>query len=267
MKSATLLGIIGGTGIYDMTLLQNVKLETTPTPYGEVTYRIGDYAGKTVVFIARHGQSHSIPPHLINYRANIWALKKLGVNRIIATTAVGSMNALMKPGSFVLPDQFLDFTYGRPHTFFEGGSAGVVHVDMSEPYCSSLRLQLVELSRELKLPVVSGGCYVCTQGPRFESPAEIRMFGQLGGDIVGMTGMPELVLAREAEMCYATVSMVTNFGAGISKEPLTHKEVFDTMKQNIHHFRALVARSIEKLDAQEDCNCHHALREFGGFKL
>ena len=267
MKAAPLLAVIGGTGVYDITLLEDPEQLHIKTPYGEVSGRIGTYSEKTVAFIPRHGQHHSIPPHLINYRANIWALKSLGVRKIISTTAVGSLNRDMKPGDFVLPDQFLDFTHGRLGTFFTGDERGVAHVDMTEPYCSSLRKNIAHFALELGLPVYSGGCYVCTQGPRFESPAEIRMFAQMGGDLVGMTSVPELVLAREAEMCYVTVSMVTNFGAGISPIELTHKEVFDTMKANIHHFRSLIALAIERLDMSEDCHCYHALQEFGGFKL
>jgi 5'-methylthioadenosine phosphorylase len=261
------IGIIGGTGVYDPNILENVYDAEIVTPYGIVNYKVGDFTKKSVAFIPRHGSSHSIPPHLINYRANIWALKNLGVQNIIATTAVGSLNLAMKPGHFVLPDQFLDFTKNRVNTFYEGGERGVVHVDVTEPYCPTLRKILNQAGQNLNLSIHNGGTYVCTEGPRFETPAEITMFNKLGGDLVGMTNVPEAVLAREAEMCYVTVSMVTNYAAGISKLPLTHAEVLETMQSNTENIKQLVMSAINLLDAQIDCSCKHALAEFGGFKL
>ena len=261
------IAIIGGTGVYNPGMLDQISTLTVDTPFGVITCQTGSYAGKRVAFIPRHGSQHSIPPHLINYRANIWALKKLGVRQILATTAVGSLNPEMKPGDFVLPDQFIDFTKQRVSTFYEGGERGVVHVDVTSPYCSKLRHKVAELAQKLNLPVVDGGCYVCTEGPRFETAAEIRSYKLLGGDVVGMTGVPEAVLAREAEMCYVTVSMVTNFAAGISSEPLTHHEVLDTMKHNSANIRSLLDQAIEAAETDEECSCQHALREFGGFTL
>jgi 5'-methylthioadenosine phosphorylase len=261
------IGIIGGTGVYDPSILKNVYDEQVTTPYGTVNYKVGDLSGKSVVFIPRHGSHHSTPPHLINYRANIWALKKLGVENILATTAVGSLNLAMKPGHFVLPDQFLDFTKNRKNTFYDGSDRGVVHVDVTEPYCPSLRKVIAKASTELQLSLHNGGTYVCTEGPRFETPAEITMFGKLGGDLVGMTSIPEAVLAREAEMCYVTISMVTNYAAGISKQPLTHAEVLETMQHNTEHIKELVMSTIKLLDTKMDCACRHALQEFGGFTL
>ena len=248
-------------------MLKNITRIDIDTPYGPVSCQIGVLSGKQVAFIPRHGSRHSIPPHLINYRANIWALKKLGIKKIMATTAVGSLNPAMKPGDFVLADQFLDFTKNRISTFYEGGERGVVHVDLTEPYCPELRREMVVTAKELNLSAHADGCYVCTEGPRFETAAEVRAFAKIGGDVVGMTGVPEAVLAREAEMCYVTVSMVTNFGAGISKENLTHKEVLDTMGQNSENIRLLIAQTIENTDIDAACACHHALREFGGFTL
>jgi 5'-methylthioadenosine phosphorylase len=267
LNSAPTIAIIGGTGIYDPGMLDQAVPLTIETPYGTVTCQTGMHTGKSVVFIPRHGRHHSIPPHLINYRANIWALKKLGVRKILATTAVGSLNPAMKPGDFVLPNQFIDFTKIRVSTFYDGGERGVVHVDMSSPYCNELRQELALWARSLNLTVHDLGCYICTEGPRFETAAEIRAYERLGGDVVGMTGVPEAVLAREAEMCYVTVSMVTNFAAGISPEPLTHKEVLDTMKQNAANIRSLLNRAIEKSPTDDDCICRHALQEYGGFKL
>ena len=267
VKLAPTLAVIGGTGVYDSKILNPAETFELETPYGFVSGHIGMYAGKMVAFIPRHGRQHSIPPHLINYRSNIWGLKKLGVKKIIATTAVGSLNPDMKPGDFVFADQFLDFTKSRVSTFYEGGERGVVHVDMTHPYCPQLRLEMVSLAKKLHLPAHGKGCYVCSEGPRFETSAEVRAYAAMGGDLVGMTGVPEAVLAREAEMCYVTVSMVTNFGAGISKQLLTHKEVFETMNQNSENIMRLIARILETTDSEADCSCMHALQEFGGFKL
>lgn len=262
------IAIIGGTGVYDPSILKDIREDKAVTPYGEVVYKAGEYAGKQIAFIPRHGSKHSIPPHLINYRANIWAMKKIGVSHIIATTAVGSLNLKMKPGDFVLVDQFLDFTKNRASTFYEGGERGVVHLDVTEPYCPRLRAHIKAAAEELKITAHNGGVYVCTEGPRFETPAEIKMFEKLGGDLVGMTNVPEVVLAHEAEICYATVSMVTNFAAGISPQALTHSEVLETMAANGDKIKQLIMKSIEKIDlTARDCNCPKALASFGGFKL
>ncbi|MDU4961400.1 MAG: S-methyl-5'-thioadenosine phosphorylase [Sporomusaceae bacterium] len=260
------IAIIGGTGVYDPRILTNLEERSVDTPFGPVRMVCGEYAGKQVAFLPRHGSKHSIPPHLINYRANIWAMKTIGVRHIIATTAVGSLNPAMKPGDFVAIDQFIDFTKGRISSFYEGGERGVVHVDVSEPYCPALRKTLAEAAATTSIPLHAGGVYVCTEGPRFETPAEIRMFAKWGGDLVGMTNVPEVVLAREAEICYATVSMVTNFAAGISSQALTHSEVVDTMRENSARIRTLLMRTIE-LIADTDCACSQALSEYGGFKL
>lgn len=263
----TKLAIIGGTGVYDPRILENVREEEILTPYGAVRYKVGEYAGQAIAFIPRHGSKHSIPPHLINYRANIWAMKKIGVQAILATTAVGSLNTAMKPGDFVLINQFLDFTKNRVNTFYEGGERGVVHVDVTEPYCPELRRKLEEAAKKIGIAIHTEGTYVCTEGPRFETPAEIAMFAKLGGDVVGMTNVPEVVLAREAEMCYATVSMVTNYAAGISAQPLTHGEVLDTMKANTENIKRLIMETISLIDLDADCTCRHALAEYGGFQL
>ena len=262
------IAIIGGTGVYDPGILKNIRSEEVSTPYGIVTYKTGEYAGREVAFIPRHGSEHSIPPHKINYRANIWAIKKIGVKKIIATTAVGSLNPQMKPGDFVLIDQFIDFTKNRISTFYEGGDRGVVHLDVTEPYCPSLRRTIREAARELSIDIHTDGVYVCTDGPRFETPAEVKKFAMLGGDVVGMTNVPEVVLAHEAEICYSTVSMVTNFAAGISPTILTHAEVLETMAENGEKIKQLIMKSIETADLETaDCNCPHILAEFGGFRL
>ncbi|MCG0237835.1 MAG: S-methyl-5'-thioadenosine phosphorylase [Firmicutes bacterium] len=248
--------IIGGTGVYDPRILTDLRRERVETPWGAIEVQIGTYKGREVAFLPRHGADHSVPPHRINYRANIWGLKKLGVERVLATTAVGSLNLEMKPGDFVFIDQFMDFTKGgRPLTFFEGGPDGVVHTDVTEPYCPELRKTLIQAAEELGLRHHTRGTYVCTEGPRFETAAEIRAFRTLGGDLVGMTNVPEAVLAREAGLCYAVISMVTNYAAGISPQPLTHEEVLEVMAANAEKLKSLAMRCLEQIPETRGCSC------------
>ena len=260
-----LLAIIGGTGVYDLSIFEQVKEEIVQTPYGDRSILIGTVGTKKVAFMTRHGEGHKIPPHQINYRGNIFALKKLGVTNIIATTAVGSLDAEVGPGTFVFCDQFLDFTRNRVLTFFDGAPLPVVHVDVSHPYCEILRAELIDIAQEKELSFRATGTYVCTEGPRFESPAEVSFYGKIGGTVVGMTGIPEAVLAREAEICYTTISMVTNLGAGISKINLTHEEVLQVMEENKKNFHGLISLAIQKWAEKGECSCQSSLKEFGGF--
>ncbi|ABO50582.1 methylthioadenosine phosphorylase [Desulforamulus reducens MI-1] len=253
------IAIIGGTGVYDPNILDNIRDEKVSTAYGEVGMKIGDYQGKSVAFLNRHGVGHSVPPHLVNYRANIAALKELGVKSIFATAAVGSLNRNMAPGHFVFSDQFLDFTKVRKNTFFEGGEQGVVHIDMTDPYCPELRKVLTSAAEDLGLTYHRYGTYVTCEGPRFETPAEIKMYQLLGGDLVGMTSVPEVVLAREKEMCYANISMVTNYAAGISPTKLTHQEVLDVMAENAGNLKKLAMKAISLIDPERGCLCQEAL--------
>jgi 5'-methylthioadenosine phosphorylase len=257
------LAVIGGTGVYKAEMLANIEDISVNTAYGRVDLMVGDCQDRRIAFLTRHGKGHSVPPHKINYQANIMALKKLGVKKIIATAAVGSLNAQMKPMDFVLPDQFLDFTKVRKTTFFEGEGTGVVHLDVTEPYCPTIRQHIEREAKDLGLSIHNGGCYVCTEGPRFETPAEIRMFKQLGGDLAGMTSVPEVLLAREAGMCYATICMVTNYAAGISGQPLSHQEVLDAMAQLSDNIAGLIMKSLQTLplDAEEPCSCKHTAPE------
>ncbi|MDD4334670.1 MAG: S-methyl-5'-thioadenosine phosphorylase [Desulfotomaculaceae bacterium] len=251
--------VIGGTGVYDPDILHETRDEKISTPYGDVELKIGKHQGRLMAFMNRHGEGHSIPPNMVNYRANIDALKRLGVKNILATAAVGSLNLLMQPGHLIFVDQFLDFTKFRQQTFFDGGSAGVVHTDMTEPYCPEIREILSQAAQNLGSTYHNGGVYVCTEGPRFETAAEIKMYRMLGGDLVGMTGVPEAPLAREAEICYATIAMVTNFAAGISPVRLSHQEVVDTMSQNGESIRKLLMRAIGLIDGDRACACHSVL--------
>lgn len=248
--------VIGGTGVYDPDILKGIRDEKVSTPYGEVELKIGNHQGQFVAFMNRHGQGHSIPPNKVNYRANIDALKRLGVRNILATAAVGSLNPLMPPGHLVFVDQFLDFTKFREQTFFDGGSAGVVHTDMTDPYCPGLREVLSRAAQSQGLTFHKSGVYVCTEGPRFETAAEIKMYRMLGGDLVGMTGVPEAPLAREAGLCYAVIAMVTNFAAGISPARLSHQEVLDTMAQNAENIRKVLMQAISRIEADRACACH-----------
>lgn len=261
------LAFIGGTGVYDPEILSNLHTEVISTPFGDAFCQIGEFKGKEIIFLARHGTQHTIPPHKINYRANIYALKILGVSSIVSTTAVGSLNPIYKPGEFVLIDQFIDMTKSRIGTFFDGEFRGVAHIDVTHPYCHTLRKAILQAGEKIGVLIHSEGTYICTEGPRFETPAEIKTFRLWGADVVGMTNAPECQLAREAEICYSTISMVTNFAAGISPTILTHKEVVECMAQNIENFRKITTILCDSFDTDIDCECRHAAQDFGGFCL
>lgn len=238
---------------------------TLETPYGTVEPVIGKLADREIVFLSRHGKDHAVPPHLVNYRANIWALRELGVRKILATSAVGSLSPNFCLGELVLLDQFLDFTKSRPQTFYEGGHLGVLHVDMTEPYCDAVRQVIIQASIQLGLEVKDGACYVCTEGPRFETPAEIRMFQRLGAELVGMTSVPEVVLARELGMCYASIGMVTNEAAGIAGHQLSHAEVTESLKDLGIKVAELIQATVSLWTPEQNCLCAAANREAGKF--
>lgn len=247
-----MIGIIGGSGVYDPEMLSNTKEITVDTDYGAVNMVSGIHKQKKVYFLPRHGGKHSVPPHKINYRANIQALKDVQVERIISTSAVGSLNEDMKPGDFVLLDQFIDFTKTRVYTFFDDK---VVHTDMTIPYCPQLRNIIMDAAGVMDIPLHLHGTYICTEGPRFETPAEISMFGMMGGDVVGMTNVPEVVLAREAKICYASLAVVTNYAAGISLSRITHEEVIEIMDTSIETIKKLVTKTIEMISKPKTCEC------------
>ncbi|WP_092328475.1 S-methyl-5'-thioadenosine phosphorylase [Desulfosporosinus hippei] len=256
--------LIGGTGL-DHFALSEQRIISVKTPYGTVEATIGKDTDHDLVFMSRHGQNHATPPHLVNYRGNIWALRELGVRKIIATAAVGSLSSNYRLGDLVLLDQFLDFTKSRPQTFYEGGPDGVLHVDMTDPYCAAVRQIIINASEHLGLVVKNGACYVCTEGPRFETPAEIRMFQYLGADLVGMTSVPEVVLARELGMCYASIGMVTNEAAGIADHPLSHSEVMESIKKLEIDVAQLIQATFELLTPSQKCLCASANAEVGKF--
>ncbi len=244
-------GIIGGSGF--QVFAEGAQQQDVSTPYGPTRVFALSRENRDVFFCPRHGTEHTKPPHRINYRANIWALWKLGVERIVATATVGALHGRgATVGDIVLVDQFLDFTSGRSQTFFDG--PGVTHVDLTHPYCPSLRRQLACILPDFDLRIRYGGCYVCTQGPRYESAAEVRTLARLGGDVVGMTGMPEVALAREAGICYATAALITNWGAGLSSRPLQHQEVVSGMKSRRARFTAALEHLIGA-SMEADCTC------------
>lgn len=248
-----MIGIIGGSGVYEITeLADKQEKKIVETEYGSVEISLLEIAGKQVAFLARHAAGHSCPPHMINFKANIAALEEIGVNQIIATNSVGSLDLDIGPGSIVIVDDFLDFTVKRDRTFYDDK---VVHVDMSEPYCNRLRNALLENNDNL----VDGGTYVCTEGPRFETPAEIKMFQTVGASVVGMTALPETVLAREKEMCYASIAVVSNYCTSISPDKLTIDEVFEIMDVKKEELIELLFKTIQSLDDDFDCYCLHAL--------
>lgn len=221
------LAIIGGTGLMQLEGFKIVKRDALTTPYGQPSaeFLTGDFHGHEVVFLARHGNPHAIPPHKINYRANLFGLQQLGVERIIAVAAVGGITREMEPAHIAIPDQIIDYTYGRHHTFFEGENDPVTHVDFTYPYTQKLRTGLITAAAKADIRVSPLGTYGCTQGPRLESTAEIRRMERDGCDVVGMTGMPEAALAREVGIDYAAMAVVANWAAGKTEGEITMVEI------------------------------------------
>lgn len=248
----TKLGIITGTGLEDFGLgeCQSLAVETR---YGRVTLEQAYVEHMEVYLLPRHGRDHAVPPHRINYRANIAALRDVGCTALVATNAVGSLREHLKPGDIVLPDQFIDCTKARESTFFDGDDGVVEHVDMTDPYCPTLRGLVADTAAHLNLPLHSGGTYLCTEGPRFETPAEIRAYAIWGADLVGMTGVPEVVLAREASMCYTCLCLVTNYAAGIRGNPLTGTEIGAICHERRPVLYTLLQRLIETITGNWQC--------------
>jgi len=264
VKARAEIGIIGGSGLYEIPEIENVQELKIYTPYGMPSDNIvlGDLRGRKVAFLARHGRGHKIPPHRINYRANIWALKSLGVKWVISVSAVGSLREDFAPGHFVVPDQFIDMTKGiRPHTFFEGGV--VAHVSMADPFCEHLRRVIIEASKgfpEIKLH--ERGTYLCIEGPRFSTRAESRVWRDVfKADIIGMTLVPEINLACESQLCYATIALITDYDVWAEK-PVTAEEVVRIMNENIARVKKMLPRIIELLPSEPDeklCSCCRSL--------
>lgn len=246
------VGIIGGSGFASIPCLSQVDAVDINTPYGKPSDNLilGEIQDIEIVYLARHGEDHTIPPHKINYRANIWALKQLGVRSILALTTVGGISSDTYPGALVVPDQILDYTYGREHTFFNGEGTQVKHIDMLEPYNPELRQQILQGSEITGIDVVDTGTYAATQGPRFETPAEICRMERDGATIVGMTGMPEAVLAKELGIAYAAISLVVNPAAGKSGREISFSEVEQALSIGKEKIISLLGVVIPQLKGQ-----------------
>lgn len=252
--------IIGGTGVYDIG--GDSYTRKVETEYGNVDIDIANINGEEIVFLARHGKVHSTPPHRINFRANMAALKHLGVKYIYATAAVGSCNENYAPGDIVIFRDFIDMTKARPLTFYEGEDGRVRHTDMSDPYCNNLRMQFWEAAKELQIHIKGGdSVYVCTEGPRFETASEIKVYKMLGGDIVGMTNVPEVILAKELGMCYAAIGIVTNWCTGIKKEGITLHDIQGSLAENKERITKVFLRVFQGRLNQESCTCTEAIIE------
>ncbi|TVR59610.1 MAG: S-methyl-5'-thioinosine phosphorylase [Candidatus Competibacteraceae bacterium] len=243
------VAIVGGTGLTALDTLKITHRESQSTPYGEPSSPLiyGDLAGRAVVFLARHGTHHTLPPHQINYRANLWALHRIGVRQVIAVAAVGGIREDMAPGVLAFPDQLVDYTWGRHGTFFEDNLSHVTHIDFTEPYCGELRMRLIRAARELNLDARESCTYAATQGPRLETAAEVRKLERDGCDIVGMTGMPEAALARELEMRYAACAVVANRAAGKAPGAITMAEIERNLVAGMNQVKALLERAISTL--------------------
>lgn len=258
------IGLIGGSGLYEIEGLEITKEISVSTPYGKPSsvYKVGTIDTRKVIFLPRHGIPHSIPPHKINYRANIWGFKHLKAEKIISVGAVGGINKDLSPGDIVLQDQIIDMTYGaRESTFYDNDR--VVHIDFTNPYCSDMRDLIIKVSEDMGLKIKTSGTYICVNGPRLETAMEIQFFSAAGADVVGMTAMPEASLARELEMCISGISVVTNYAAGISGNKLTTTEVVATMKGSAEHITSLIKKVITQIPLQRTCPCKEALKDAG----
>ena len=254
------IGVIGGSGLY--ALLDGASEIELSTPYGPPSdpITVAEVGGRRVAFLPRHGRDHRFPPHRIPYRANLWALRSLGVRQIIAPCAVGGLRPELGPGTFVVPDQIIDRTSGRRQTYYDGGA---VHVSFADPYCPDGRSAVLAAARDAS--PVDGGTMVVVEGPRFSTRAESRWFAAIGGTIVNMTGHPEAVLARELALCYTTIALVTDLDAGIEGGlAVTQEEVFRVFADNTARLRGILLDAVASLPAERTCPCRHAL---DGLKL
>jgi 5'-methylthioadenosine phosphorylase len=252
------LGVFGGSGFY--SFLDDVEEVEVETPFGapSAPFAIGDVGGKAVAFLPRHGREHELPPHRIPYRANVWAMRELGVRRIIGPNASGALTGDVELGEFVVCDQFVDRTSGREHTFYDGPET--THVSAADPYCADLRRILLDTAGELGVKARDGGTVVVVEGPRFSTRAESKWFQQMGWEVINMTAYPEGWLARELELCYANISMVTDYDVGVEgEEPVTHERVVTVFNENIDKLRQLLFAAIPKIGPQPQDACATAL--------
>ena len=252
------IGIFGGTGIYDSGILANEEMVKTPTPYGDASdaITVGTFKGRRLGFLPRHGRRHSLAPHMINYRANVWALQSMGATRIIAPSAVGSLRQEVQPGHFALPAQFIDFTKTRVTSFTKQG--GVIHISVADPFCPELQRCVSDAAKSQNMILHQNCTYICIEGPRFSTRAESNMYRATGADIIGMTLVPECALAREARMCYVSVSMVTDYDVW-AEQPVTAKEVASTVSKNAHRFQDMLKLLISGIPSSRKCSCAQAM--------
>jgi len=239
-----MLAIIGGTGLTQLANLEITHRQVIRTPYGEPSGALtfGSIGGHGVIFLARHGYGHTIPPHEVNYRANIWALHSQHVKKVVSFAAVGGIHPDLVPGAIVVPDQIIDYTYGRKATYFEGDGKPVTHMDFTEPYCEKMRQRCMDAMRAAKETYVDGGVYAAVQGPRLETRAEIDRLERDGATMVGMTGMPEAALAKEMGLCYSTIGVVANYaaGRGSSEHKISYEEIDATLKKTMGRVRNIL---------------------------
>lgn len=260
-KARADIGIIGGSGLYDIDGLHQVNRLTVATPFGSPSSPVvlGELDGVRVAFLSRHGHGHRFSPSEINYRANIYAMKAIGVRRVISVSAVGSMKESIRPGDVVLPDQFIDLTKRRVSTFFEGGI--VAHVGFGEPVCASLATSLLAAGRSVGATAHQGGTYVCMEGPQFSTKAESHLYRQWGVSVIGMTNLPEAKLAREAELCYATVALVTDYDCWHeTEEPVTVDAILATLCQNVALAKRLLGAAVKSAASVTTCACQQSLQ-------
>lgn len=254
------IGIIGGTGLYDPNFFKYKKQVKLETPYGETSdlITLGDCLGTPIAFIPRHGRKHTIPPHKINSRANIWALKELGARRILSPSVVGSLKKELKPGDIVVSDQFIDFTRKRDYTYYEDGQ--ICHISMADPFCPELRDIAIGCIKDLNYDVHIKGTYLCIEGPRFSTRAESIFYKDiLGADIIGMTLIPECILAREAQLCYVSIAMITDYDVW-SDSPVSTKAVLEVLNSNIERSKKIISSLASNIPAERNtCNCSKAL--------
>ncbi len=249
--------IIGGTGVYNMA--KDVTEKLVKTKYGDVTVDIAKINDEEIVFLQRHGKGHSTPPHLVNYRANIQALKDLGIEYVYATVTVGSCNKDIKVGDVVVVSDFIDYTKNRINTFYDGNENGVAHTDMSNPYCENLREKFIETAEKLHMKIRDKGVYVCTEGPRFETAKEIEIYSNQGGDLVGMTNVPEVVLAKELNLCYSAIGLVSNMCTGIESSNLAEDDISGNIKKAKENVIQIFLDVFKTNLTKENCNCENAV--------
>lgn len=262
MRPQAKLGIIGGSGLYDMEALKKTTEVAVRTPFGKPSdkFLLGALDGRPVAFLARHGRGHRILPSELNFRANIYAFKLLGVERILSVSAVGSLREDRKPLEFLIPDQFFDRTRGRKSTFF--GEGIVAHVSFADPMCPTLMEVFAQACARAGVPVYRGGTYVCMEGPMFSTKAESHTYRKLGFDVIGMTNLQEAKLAREAEICYATVAMITDYDCWHpGHDAVTGLEVMENLQRNIANVQKVIREAVRLVPAEHTCKCGSALAE------